>query len=63
MRLVKWKLKVRKQLDLKLEKETLRNRSGPEVEEEGKDKGDSQGRDEDGDQRRKDGVSVWEVKD
>lgn len=33
MKLVKWELKVRKELDLGLEKETLRNRGGPEVEE------------------------------
>lgn len=30
---------------------------------EGKDKGDCQGRGEDGDQKRKDGVSVWEMRD
>lgn len=33
MRLVKWELKARKQLDLGLERETLGNRGGPEVEE------------------------------
>lgn len=32
MRLVKWELKVGKETDLGLEEETLRKRSGPEVE-------------------------------
>lgn len=31
MKLVKWELKVRKELDLGLEKKTLRNRGGTEL--------------------------------
>lgn len=44
-----------KESDLGLEEETLRNRNGPEVERglEGKDEGECQGKDGDGDQRRK----------
>lgn len=43
--------KVRKEPDLELQEETLRNRSGPEVE--GKDEGECQCRDGDGHHRRK----------
>lgn len=44
-----------KESGLGLEEETLRNRNGPEVEKglESKDEGECQGKDGDGDQRRK----------
>ena len=32
LRLIKWELKVGNEPDMKLEEDTLRNRSGPEVE-------------------------------
>lgn len=63
MRLVKWESKVRKRLDLGLEKETLRNRGGPEVEEwRAKIKGNVRAEARMGTRKGR-MESVWEMKD
>lgn len=65
VRLVMWELKVGNEPDMRLEEDSLRNRSGPEIEDwrDGDGDGECQSEDPEGEPGKKDRPSVGEMED
>ena len=65
VRLVMWELKVGNEPDMRLEEDSLRNRSGSEIEDwrDGDGDGECQSKDPEGEPEKKDRPSVGEMED